>query len=277
LGDLRRRGFMKRLVIAVILIGAAALAGVLKRGQAFERSPAIREQFTRNCQLSADAEVTIERIRGSVTVEAYDGSVAEISVTGSGKSPDEVENSLKIEASEHNITIRGNGIRPTLWRRIFGPAMRQDVRLRIPRQAALRIRNVNGLVVISDMDADLDVMRVNGRVEIRRSGGRLDINGVNGRLKLDLAKLQESGMRITGVNGRVVLQVSPDLNADLTGSGINGSVVTEIPGLEIHRTEARLRARLGTGGPIVSLSNINGKVQMIGLDNYDAEITTASD
>jgi hypothetical protein len=268
---------MKRLVIAVLLIGAAALAGAFKRGQAFEKGQEVREEFTRYYQLSEDAEVTIERINGSVTVEAYDRDIAEISVTRVGESQDEIEDGLKIEASEDSLTIRGKGMRPSIWRRIFGPRMRQDVRLRLPRQAVLRIRNVNGLVVASGMDAKVDVKRVDGRVEIRRPGGELEVKGVNGRLMLDVVELPESGLRVDGVNGGVVLKVSPVLNADLTGTRICGDVTTNIPGVEITRTMLRFTARLGMGGPDVSLEDINGRVWLTEGDSYGSGITTASD
>jgi hypothetical protein len=105
---------------------------------------------------------------------------------------------------------------------------------------------------------------VNGKVELMQVGGITKISGINGSVLVSVARLDPEGMRISGVNGRVDVQFANDLNADIHASGINGKVETDLPATSLHSewNRSNFKAKVGSGGPVISVSGVNGRVAL---------------
>ena len=87
---------------------------------------------------------------------------------------------------------------------------------------------------------------------------------MNGPASIDIPRPVGEGLRIRGVNGALELRVSDALNADLEVSGHNGRVSVDAPNVTMREqvSRTRMRARIGAGGPQISVSGINGRVSL---------------
>jgi hypothetical protein len=81
---------------------------------------------------------------------------------------------------------------------------------------------------------------------------------------VSVAHLSEEGMKISGINGRVDVQFANDLNAEIHASGINGKVETDLPATSqlSEWNRSSFKAKIGSGGPVISVSGVNGKVAL---------------
>ena len=95
-------------------------------------------------------------------------------------------------------------------------------------------------------------------------------------IAVGLNKLSERGVRIHGVNGGIELKLSSGLNADLTAKGMNGSVRSEIAEVTVEKDDhwSHYSARIGSGGPAIEISGINGNVRLTRADNASASSAT---
>jgi len=107
---------------------------------------------------------------------------------------------------------------------------------------------------------------VNGELRVESSGGPMRATGVNGRVyaRLTAASVSEP-MDVSTVNGSVVLELPENLNADVTMTTVNGSLDSDWPLTVRGRIDPRnLTVHLGngTGGPRITLSTVNGSVEL---------------
>jgi DUF4097 and DUF4098 domain-containing protein YvlB len=84
--------------------------------------------------------------------------------------------------------------------------------------------------------------------------------------------LSERGVQIHGVNGGIELKLSSGLNAELTAKGMNGSVRSEIAEVTVEKDDrwSHYSARIGSGGPAIEITGINGNVRLTRGDNSSA-------
>ena len=137
-------------------------------------------------------------------------------------------------------------------------------KIKAPVEISLRIKGINGRVTTADIDGSLDVSGINGGADFGSATHSVDVSGMNGSFSLGLKQLTERGARISGVNGNVQLKLMSGLNAELNARGMNGRVVSDIPDVTIDKedTWSRYSARIGSGGPPIDISGINGNVRL---------------
>ena len=88
---------------------------------------------------------------------------------------------------------------------------------------------------------------------------------MNGSVAFALASVGEQGVQVSGVNGRVEVRLAPTVNADFDVTGLNGRVNNELQNATVgEQSRARFSARVGAGGPRITLSGINGGVTLAG-------------
>jgi hypothetical protein len=259
---------VKRVFIAVILIAGAAVLGIFHRGGvAFGRGEEVRDELHQSFPLSANAEVEVGSINGSVQVETADVQTAEISITLVGDDAEALASSVSISHDTDRLVIHGQRKRGGWFRRIWGGSVRQDVRLRLPRSVELELHGVNGRVNVGELTGSVKVSGVNGQVELNGTGDNSEVSGVNGAVTVGIRQLGADGLRVNGINGGVELRVAGDLNADISASGIHGRIRSDIVNLFVddERGHGRASGKLGTGGSPISISGINGGVRFTAL------------
>ena len=219
-----------------------------------------KDEFQQSYTLAPGSQVEIKAINGSVTIETTSGSTAEVHVIRLARKREDLEyRKVVVEQAGSRFTVRGEN--DSEGRR--HAEVRQQVMLKLPRKVDLEVHGINGSVKAAEIEGHGSVSGVNGKVELTQVGGINKISGINGSVSVSVARLDQEGMKISGVNGRVDVQFAENLNAEIHASGINGKVETDLPTLLLSEwSNSNFKAKVGSGGPIISVSGVNGKVAL---------------
>ena len=267
-----RQKIMKRLLIVVVLIGLAAIAGVLARSAASraevrefvtheqEDSRAeIREKY----ELAPGAKVELMGLNGAVKIETSDSKTAEVYIERTGSEEALKRRQINIEATANRLTIKAEKNRGGFFSRLFGSDAREKVTLKLPRQISLYTKGVNGAVNVGALDGSVEVTGVNGRVEIASAAGTATFTGINGNVQVALQRLDSDGITLKGINGNIELQLPENVNASLEAKGMNGRVVSDMPGVSVDEPKhGYYSAKIGNGGSSITAKGINGDIRL---------------
>ena len=265
---------MKRIVILVLLVLVAGVAGVVVRSSTHgtvaeirelvsHRNSDVRQEIRQSFVLSPGARVELTGLNGNVKIETSDTDKAEVFIERTGSSQEALDRrKVFVEADANSLRIRGEKGDGTFITRIFGSSAGERVSLKLPRQIALYAKGVNGAFVTSDIDGAVEIAGVNGRVQIGSAVGRATFKGINGNMVVGLKKLDPDGVTLNGINGNIELQLGADVNADFDARGMNGQVVSDLPNVAIDKSRrGNYSARIGSGGAGITAKGINGNVR----------------
>jgi hypothetical protein len=209
-------------------------------------------------QLAAGAHIDVSEISGPVSVEAVDGSVAEVSIYRTARNPDDLAyRKVFVEQTSSGLTIR--------QKPVSGEPSSVDllnrVVLKVPRQVSVSGRSISGDFNISGISGAIDLNGISGSVDVRHFNGALTVSGVSGNVRLAVDHINAAGLRVSGVSRNVYLRLASDLNAELSISGTTGGVSNKIEGLAFDGGGAsNYSARLGSGGARILVSSVTGTV-----------------
>ena len=268
---------MKRVLIVVILIVAAAVLGLWRTHGARGLSEAMgmsrddpqgeaRDEVRKSFQLQPGARLEVQGINGAVDIQTSDTNTAAVYVLRTASSKDALaRREVIIEQTAKGLLVRcEQSHKLGFWEKLWGRNPNEQVSIKAPRQIALALKGVNGRVNTGDIDGPLEVGSVNGRVQLGQTSGSAEISSVNGNVSVGLKQLGERGARLSGVNGGIELRLASELNADLTARGMNGRLSSEIPAVTVDRDDhgSRYSAHIGSGGAPIEISGINGNVRL---------------
>lgn len=211
----------------------------------------------RTYKLAAGAHVNVSQISGPVSVEAVDGSVAEVSIYRTAKnSVDLAYRKVVVEQTSSGLTIR--------QKPVSGEPSQVDllnrVVLKLPRQVSVSAKSISGDFNISGVNGAVDLNGVSGSVDARHLNGALTVSGASGNVRLAIERVNDAGLRVSNVSGSTYILLATDLNAELSISNTTGGVSNKIAGLALDGVGASsYSARLGSGGPRIVVSNV-GKI-----------------
>ena len=270
---------MKRIIVVVLLVGIAGIAGVVRSYtnsghsltswphsvKAQSSSGDVRDEIRKTVELSPGARVNVSGINGAVTIETSDTRTAEIYIERTAESQEALNRrKIIISNTADSLTIKGEKDGGVLSK-IFGSNPKEKVTLRLPRQIALNASGVNGAVKVGEIEGPVDVSGINGRVEVAEATGSANFSGINGQVSFALKGLSKA-IDISGINGNIEMRLSETVNADLEASGMNGVVTSELPNVTVDkRSHGNYSARIGSGGTQISASGINGNIRLKGL------------
>ena len=266
-----------RWIVSSLMSGAVALSivsGYAKQQKAEavnlnagpagnEWTKAVAEQEEHQTyQLAAGAHIEVSEISGPVSVEATDGSSAEVSIYRTAKnSADLAWRKVSVEQTSSGLTIR--------QKRLSGEPDKVDllnrVVLRVPRQVRVTAKSISGDFNISGIDGAVDVSGVSGSVDAKQLNGALTVSGASGNVRLAVARITDAGLRVSNVSGSTYLRLASDLNAEISISNTTGAISNKIEGLAIDKLGQNFTARMGSGGPRIVVSNITGAVVLQGI------------
>jgi DUF4097 and DUF4098 domain-containing protein YvlB len=223
----------------------------------------VKDELDQTYQLSPGAHVEVSSINGPVEIETGSFSQAEVHIKRSAPTQADLDRvHVLIDHSASSLSVHEEKHRSESH-------IKTHVILRVPTQIDLSINGINGHVRAGDVEGTVNISGINGRVEIGQAVESSTISGINGAVSISLAKLGQQGLRLSGINGAIDLHFSQSLNANLEVSSINGGVYTDLPNVTVQgKLNARnFHAQLGSGGPVISLSSINGRVHISGMGN----------
>ena len=264
---------MKRIVILIVLVALAAVAGVVRssvgsvselRGLVSHKNAAdVRQEIRQTYELAPGARVEIAGLNGAVKIETSDTKTAEIYIERTASSQEALDNrKVTIEADANSLRIHGDKSDDAgFLSRLFSGSASERTTLKLPRQIALNAKGVNGSFVVSDIDGAVEVSGVNGRVQVGNAVGSATFKGINGNIVFGLKTINQEGVTLSGINGNIELQLGADVNADFDAHGMNGAVISDLPGVQIDREKhGKYWGRIGTGGAGISAKGINGNI-----------------
>jgi len=265
---------MKRIVILIVLVAIAAVAGVVRssvgsvaefRQMVSHRNTGdVRQEIRQTYELAPGARVEISGLNGAVKIETSDTKTAEIYIERTASTQEAMDRrKVTIEADANSLRIRGEKADDAgFLSRFFGSSPNERTTLKLPRQIALNAKGVNGSFTTGDIDGAVEVTGVNGRVQIGSAVGTGLFKGINGNVVVGLKKIDQEGVTLSGINGNIELQLGADVNADFDARGMNGQVISDLPNVSIDKEKrGKYWARIGTGGAGITAKGINGNIR----------------
>src|SRR6266568_3667991 len=246
---------MKRVLIVVVLVVAAAVLGLWRSHGGIRRNLGetvgmakndpdgeARDEIRKSFDLQPGARLEIRGINGVVQIETSDTKSAEVYVLRTANSREALNRrEVTIEQTSSGLAVRGRESHNLgFWEHLFGRNPSEQVTIKAPRQIALSLAGINGRVTSGNVDGSLELRGINGNIELRLAG---------------------------------------DLNADLSTRGMNGNVRSEIPEVNVEKEEhgSRYSARIGNGGPTITVSGLNGNVRLTRLQEPVAAQPVSAD
>ena len=239
---------------------AAAIAAA-QHGGSDEQGFAERDELRRNFQLSPGARVEVSSIRGPVDIETSDTNSAEVYVLRTARSREDLNfHKISVEGTTSSLAVRGVGE----GEEQSNARVRHRVVLKVPRQVELLVSSINGRVRIGEIDGSLKLRSINGGAQVARATRHAEISSINGGVTVTLARLDEQGVRVRSINGGIDLRFADELNADVEVSHYNGGVHADLLNvtMQSRSDKSHFRARIGSGGIPITISNVNGGVRL---------------
>ncbi|HEU4796092.1 MAG TPA: hypothetical protein VFT02_10710 [Pyrinomonadaceae bacterium] len=270
---------MKRIVIVILLVVLAGVAGVVVRSSSGDSGTLaeLRQLTSHNEQgsstdviqqtfsLSPGARVEVGGINGPVTIEtSADTKMAEVKIDRTASSQEALDRrKIKIESDGNSLRIHGETTEHSFFAKLFGSKASEKVTLRLPSQVVLFVKGVNGSVVVGEIDGAVEVGGVNGTVKVANSAGSASFKGINGNVVAGIRRIEQDGVTLKGINGNIELQLPSDVNADFESSGMNGRVISDIPNVTVDKHKhGNYWARIGSGGRGITAKGINGNIRL---------------
>lgn len=270
---------MKRIILVVLLVSIAALAGIVrsysKTGRSISELPRVvsgesgsqgdvRDEIRKTYELAAGAKVEVEGINGAVRIETSDTRTAEIYIERTAKSAEALQRrKIIIEGTANSLKIRGEKGDAGLISRLFGSSPSEKVLLKLPRQIELVAQGVNGAVTVGEIEGPVEVHGVNGKVDIAQATGSAEFHGINGNISVALKRLEKEGISLNGVNGNIELRLAEGVSIELEAHGMNGRVSSDLPDFVLEEARhGNYHARIGSGGTSISANGINGNIRL---------------
>jgi hypothetical protein len=217
----------------------------------------------------------VRNLNGAVRVERGAGSRVEVTATKRWRrsDPDDVRIEQKKDGDDIVIcaiwtdnsrcdadgySSRGDG-----WRRNRNNDVSVDFVISLPPGVKLGASTVNGALDIRGASSTVEASTVNGGIDASTSGGPIRASTVNGSIVVKMGEVGDRDLDFETVNGSIEVWVPDKLNADVTLKTVNGRVSSDFPMTLSGRINPRhLRAKIGDGGPRITLSTVNGSVEL---------------
>jgi putative adhesin len=251
------------------LIASTFLAPNQREDSELREKDEIRKTFA----LSPGARVEVSSIRGSVEIETANIEVAEVHIVRSARSRADLEQfKIDIESTPQSLVIRGQQGRRNSGSG-YGPDVRHQVTLKLPRRVELSVRSISGHVRIGDLEGQLVVSSVSGSLRVGAVDGRVQVNSVSGSVSVGAVNGQ---VQVSSVSGDVDIG---QVNQPVEIKSVSGSVKVgqAVDFLDVSSVSGALSAgisKLGERG--VKINSVSGSVELRFTDELNAQLSTNS-
>ena len=129
----------------------------------------------------------------------------------------------------------------------------------------VRVRTGNGDVEVRDARAAVHVSTGNGQIDVTTSAGPVDASSGNGDIDVRISAGEpRAPMSFSTGHGSVRIALPASFNGELDASTGNGTVRNAFGGMpdDASRNHRRVRATIGSGGPLVRASTGSGSVEI---------------
>ncbi|HEV7668653.1 MAG TPA: DUF4097 family beta strand repeat-containing protein [Thermoanaerobaculia bacterium] len=275
---------LKNLFLGAALFGVATLPA---------QAATVHKVVSGVYPLAGHGTLDLSNVNGSITIETWDRAEVEVRADKIVKSPSEEEANKALDRLKVIVDAKPNRVKVEarfpnhnsgLFSWLSGRSIESKVefKVRIPREADLRIDNVNGGITLqggkgdlhlttingsvhaSDTSGTLTLESTNGSIEARHIRGSLEAETVNGRVEADLSDLGTAKTSLESTNGSLTLRLPASTRANLSASTTNGRVNCELA-VDGTKKRTRVEGTLNGGGSEIDLDTTNGSIDIVEL------------
>jgi DUF4097 and DUF4098 domain-containing protein YvlB len=232
----------------------------------------VTEEFHQNYPLSPTGRVSIQNINGGVRIAVWDQNEVKVDAVKKARQREDLDE-VKIEVVNTADSVRIQSKYPDRDENSNDQGSRRrnswvtvEYVLTIPRKAQLDSAElVNGSLDIEGAEGDVKAACVNGRIKANGLMGEVKLSTVNGGIEATIARLDDSkGVSLNSVNGTIALIIPGNASAQVKANTVHGAITNDF-GLQVNDGEYvghDLSGQIGSGGPRVRLSNVNGPISI---------------
>jgi hypothetical protein len=235
------------------------------------------------------SKLIVDTVDGNIRVTGYSGSQIEVTVEERyrGDTQDQVAEArreVRLDMTQEGNTVKLYVDGPFRCKGNCGDrgdrgySARFDFDVRVPVEAMLELRTVNGgRVDVDNVEGDFSVRNVNGGIRMKGLAGSGAAHTVNGGVAAAFKRNPKDAVSLKTVNGEIEANFQPGLSADMRVKTFNGEAWTDFDSTPLpsaaERTERQgtryvvkrdreARLRIGAGGPQHSFETLNGSIQV---------------
>ena len=240
-----------------------------------------REDFAKTLPLKAGERFSLENVNGGVAVSTWKEDKVEIKAVKVARDDEKDLKDVEIRVEQSAGMVSVKAIWPK-FRRRFNVNVEFDIK--VPegvildevetvnggvevtgRYGRAMVGTTNGSVNVEDASGEFKAYTTNGGIQVSRFEGRLDAETTNGNIRLEGLKFKD-GISAETTNGSITLGIdSPEiLNANLLARTTNGHITVDFPVTlkNLSQSKHRVEAKIGQGGPEISLETTNGSIKI---------------
>ncbi|HRE40230.1 MAG TPA: hypothetical protein PLG90_02770 [Ignavibacteria bacterium] len=211
----------------------------------------------------------LDNISGGIRISRSNDSLIKIKVTKQiNVKKKELEKTfteivVNIDSTESELLIDSDIIAKSggLFSKAKNPIV--DYEISLPNFMNLKIDNVNGPVVINNINGNIDVDIVNGSIEFNGSAEDINFGVTNGDItgKLDSV----NSIHIACINTEILLTLPKELPGSFNIESTNGKIETDNLILsETKEDKNSLSGKIGNATIPIKIKTVNGKIFLIG-------------
>jgi len=260
---------MARASEATTATNASSISAVSTRAK---REYPVRGEINRSFQLSANAQIDVKSIEGSVKVETTDSNRAEMHYVRHALTQADFDcESIVVQDEPSRLSIEHRTNRSCRVIQAY-----EELTLTVPQSANLTLRGIEGDFIVGKTDGYLHLNGIEGSVQVGEVQAG-EIRGIEGNITLSVARLDSQGITLRSIEGNVELRVADTLNANLRVRGAdrvdvdllnapNKRIATNsFQSEDEDRSRRGTELQLGAGGPDIVISGIEGRVRVRGI------------
>lgn len=163
---------------------------------------------------------------------------------------------VHVDASNGSVTASG----PSNW---DDEGWSVSYEIFVPQKTSVDARAVNGGVSVSDVEGTMHLETTNGGINLNRVAGDVSGETRNGGVNVELEGSTWRGRQldVETKNGGVNVSMPSNYSARLEAETVNGRVISDVP-MVVRGWLRRqsLDGTIGSGGPLIHVSTVNGGV-----------------
>jgi hypothetical protein len=226
-----------------------------------------RDTWSKSYPLGANGRLEIVNTNGTIQLEAADVPQVEIRAERVARAATQQGAKDLLQKAEMREDVSADRVhleskQPSLAG--FHGNLEVSYTVRVPRHAAVDLRETNGRLDVTGVGGELRLATTNGEIKGRRLDGAVHVSTTNGRVDLQMGAVSQD-IEAETTNGSITLRLPPDASADVSARVTNGRIGFEgLPSLRADDENSRRRfsGRLNNGGHNIRLQTTNGPITL---------------
>jgi hypothetical protein len=225
------------------------------------------DEWTRTYPLTANGEVQLVNANGGLDIEGVEGTTVDVRAERIARAATETAARELLPRIAFKEDVRPDRVAIETERLsgiLIGVSVEVHYHVRVPALALVRLRTVNGELVVTSLGGRLVATTTNGGVTGRDLSGGVEARAINGRVTIDMRSLGTDPIDLRTLNGVLQLTLPRTARANVSATCTNGAIDVSSVGLELmgEQSRRRVRGRMNGGGTPVELTTTNGAIRV---------------